>query len=99
MDQILALHGVHAAETLRRDHADYPILIAEIHLVWRRKSLLQDSFELPKRYRQCKTPLSINRWAALRSRRAIALSGSPFNPSYNFIFLMCARSRASEAKR
>jgi ABC-type Na+ transport system ATPase subunit NatA len=86
MDQVLALHGLHVPKTSRRNDADNTVVATQVDLVWRRESLLQDSLQLSQRYCHCSTPVLMNRWAALRSRRALALSKSPFIPWYKRIF-------------
>src|SRR6266511_759661 len=98
MNQVLALHAVQATESLRGDDPNDPVVITELHLIWWWESLFQDLLEFPS-YCHWKTPFSMNRWAALRRSCAFALSKSPLARWYNFSFLRCAWSRASEAKR
>src|SRR5262245_2217588 len=65
VNEVLTLHGIHTLEALRGDDPDDPVLVAEMHLVRGREDFLQNPLELPNYY-HWKTPLSMNRWAALR---------------------------------
>src|SRR5207253_288232 len=47
VDPVLALHAMHASESLGRNDPDDPVIVAEFHLVWGRKALLQNLLELP----------------------------------------------------
>ncbi len=45
VDQLLALHGIHAAKSLRGDNPDDPIVVAEFHLVGGREVFFQHLLE------------------------------------------------------
>src|SRR5881394_143073 len=47
VNQILALHAVHATEPLRGDDPDDPVVVTELHLVRRWEAFFQDLLEFP----------------------------------------------------